>query len=247
MPEIELPPTQAELPCDDGIPMETQRHKYQMDLLIETLQPWLNQRSDGYVGGNMFVYYSLAQVKNKDFKGPDVFVVVDVPKKERLCWVVWEEGKPPDVVIELMSESTSKYDKNEKKQIYQNKMRVSEYFWFDPFKPDDFAGFYLKSGAYEPIQPNNQNLIVSDVLGLGLVRWEGQYRDVNTTWLRWATLEGELLPTEREITEQEKQRAEQAESKLKQVAVNLLQNGMSLEQVVNITGLAVEEVEKLIN
>jgi Uma2 family endonuclease len=99
--------------------METQRHKYQMDLLIETLELWLGQREDGFVSGNMFVYYSMALFRNKDFKGPDFFVVLGVPKGERRSWVVWEEGKAPDVVIELLSESTAQADKNEKKLIYQ--------------------------------------------------------------------------------------------------------------------------------
>lgn len=49
------PPTQNELPCDDGERMETQRHKWQMDLLIETLDPWLAARGEGYVNGNMFL------------------------------------------------------------------------------------------------------------------------------------------------------------------------------------------------
>jgi hypothetical protein len=40
------PPTQYELPCDDGVPMETQRHKLQMDMLIDTLSPWLAMRND---------------------------------------------------------------------------------------------------------------------------------------------------------------------------------------------------------
>ncbi|MFM6137448.1 MAG: Uma2 family endonuclease, partial [Sphaerospermopsis kisseleviana] len=203
-PSVKLPPTQLELPYDDDIPMETQRHKLQMDILIDTIQPWLNLRTDGYVGGNMFVYYSLAQLKNQSFRGPDFFAVLDVPKKERLSWVVWEEGKPPDVVIELLSESTAKNDKTEKKLIYQNQMRVSEYFWFDPFHPDDFAGFHINSGIYEPIDLNEKNQLVSTVLGLALVRWQGNYRGIDATWLRWANLEGDLFPTSQEIAEQEK-------------------------------------------
>ncbi|WP_318780926.1 hypothetical protein [Dendronalium phyllosphericum] len=63
-PYVTLPPTQAELPYDDGIPMESQRHKMQMDLLIDTFVTWLEEREDGYASGNMFVYFSLAQVKN---------------------------------------------------------------------------------------------------------------------------------------------------------------------------------------
>ena len=45
-------------------------------------------------------------------------------------------------------------------------------------------------------------------LGLTLVRWYGVYEDAEMTWLRWATLDGELLPTPQEALELERQRAE---------------------------------------
>jgi Uma2 family endonuclease len=255
---VEVPPTQDELPYDDGVPMETQRHKLQMDLLIDALQPWLDERPDGYVGGNMFVYYSMTQVRNKDFKGPDFFVVLGVPKGERKSWVVWQEDKAPDVVIELLSESTASQDKNEKKLIYQDKMRVGEYFWYDPFNPDDWAGFRLVNQAYQPIATNARNQLVSQALQLVLTRWEGNYKSVNTVWLRWATLEGELLPTgqelerrraedERRRAEDERRRAQVAESVLQRTIRNLLAQNMSLEQVAQITGLSQTEVERLGN
>ncbi|MBD2447784.1 Uma2 family endonuclease [Nostoc sp. FACHB-152] len=253
---IELPPTQAELPYDDGIPMESARHKAQMDLLIDALIPWLSQREDGFVGGNMFVYYSLAQVKNKDFKGPDFFVVLGVPKGERKSWVVWEEGKAPDVVIELLSDSTAAADKNEKKLIYQNQMRVPEYFWYDPFNPDDWAGFSIQQRVYQPLVVNERNQLLSESLGLALQRWQGNYKGIDATWLRWATLEGELLPTPEEQerhyaeqesrrAEQERQRADRAESQLLQTVRNLIAGGMTVEQVANITGLDVSAIEQL--
>ncbi|MBN3921669.1 Uma2 family endonuclease [Nostoc sp. NMS4] len=253
-PDIQLPPTQAELPDDDGIPMESQRHKAQMDLLIDAVIPWLEEREDGFIGGNMFVYYSLAQVRNKDFKWPDFFAVLGVPKGERRSWVVWEEGKTPDVVIELLSDSTAQADKNEKKLIYQNQMRVPEYFWYDPFNPNDFAGFSNEKGAYQPIAVNAQNQLVSQSLGLGLQLWQGSYKGIDATWLRWANLAGELLPTpeekerqraeqERQRAEQESQRADNAESQLLQTARNLLESGMTVEQVAKLTGLNVSEIE----
>ncbi|MDX2242024.1 MAG: Uma2 family endonuclease [Leptolyngbyaceae cyanobacterium bins.302] len=249
----DLPPTQADLPDDDGIPMETERHKAQMDLLINPLKPWLDSRSDGYVGGNMFVYYSLAQVKNQDFRGPDFFVVLGVPKGERLSWVVWEEGKSPDVVIELLSNSTAEADKHEKKLIYQNQMRVSDYFWFDPFNPDDWAGFSLQQGEYQPIPLNSQNQLVSSALKLALVQWQGAYNGIDATWIRWATLDGELLPTVEETTieqrqraDRERQRADEAEAQLLKVAQNLLATGMTISQVAGLTGLGEFVVEQLI-
>ncbi|MCB2263403.1 MAG: Uma2 family endonuclease [Candidatus Thiosymbion ectosymbiont of Robbea hypermnestra] len=211
-------PTQDDLPCCDGVPMETQRHKLQMDLLIDTMDTWLAQRSDGYVSGNMFVYFSAAQMYNQDFKGPDVFVVLDVPKRERKSWVVWEEGgKTPDVVIELLSDSTRKIDKREKKQIYQDRLRVPEYFWYDPFDPEDWAGFALRDGVYEELKRDAQDRFISQRLGLAMVPWQGVYKGVETLWLRWETLNGELVLTGQEAAEQ---RAARLAKKLRALGVD---------------------------
>jgi len=113
---------------------------------------------------------------------------------------------------------------------------------------------------------NERNQLVSQSLGLGLQRWQGKYRGVETVWLRWATLEGEVLPTaaeiahqehqraeqerqraeqERQRAEQERQRAEQVQSQLQQTVRNLLQTGMTVEQVARFTGLDVSQVEEL--
>jgi Uma2 family endonuclease len=207
---VEWPPSEDELPCDDGMPMETQRHVMQLQLLMDPLRLFWAERQDVYVGGNMFVYFSLEQVRNQDFRGPDFFAALDVPKRERKSWVVWQEGKGPDVVIELLSESTAARDKGEKKIIYQDRLRVPEYFWFDPFT-SEWAGFYLHKGVYEPIVPDVQGRLCSQLLGLALVRWEGAYQDVSIRWLRWATLEGMLLPTPQEVAAQEQQRADAAQ------------------------------------
>jgi Uma2 family endonuclease len=175
--------------------METFRHKRQMDLLIDSLDVWFLEQEQGFAGGNMFLYFSLAQVRNQDFTGPDVFVVLDVPKGERKSWVVWEEGKAPDVVIELLSPSTASHDKGKKKAIYESRLRVPEYFWFDPFAPDDLAGFRLVQGRYESILPDTHNRLTSQQMGLALVHWDGFYKGIETTWLRWAYPDGTLVPT----------------------------------------------------
>lgn len=244
-PNVVLPPSQAELPYDDDTRMDSPRHKVQIELLIDTLLPWLEQRPDGYIGGNMFVYFSMAQVRNQDFRGPDFFAVLGVPKGERLSWVVWEEDKAPDVVIELLSESTAERDKTEKKQVYQDKLRVPEYFWYDPFNPSDWAGFTLQSGVYQLLAPNAQDQLVSQAMGLALVRWQATYKDIDATWLRWATLNGELLPTPQEIAEQERQEKELVKSQLQRIVLNLLQEGMDVEQVARLTGVAETQVEQI--
>lgn len=75
--------TEDDLPDDDGIPMETERHVWQMHLLLESLKLAWKDHHDVYVGGNMLVYFSPKQQFTHDFRGPDVFVVLDVPKRER--------------------------------------------------------------------------------------------------------------------------------------------------------------------
>ena len=267
---IQMPPTQYDLPCSDGNKMETFRHKLQMDILIETLQPWLRARSDGFIGGDMFVYYSLEQVKNKDFKGPDFYAAIGVPKGERLSWVCWEEGKSPDIVIELLSPSTAKYDKTKKKDIYQDSMKVSEYYWYDPFDSNDFKGFHIQSSHYQELQPDEKGNLLSHALGLQLVRWEGVYYDIAATWLRWAYPDGTLIPSREEIciaaeanatqaqanaaqaqseaaqaqanATQAQTEAAQAQRQVQQIVENLKASGMDAAQISIVTGLSIEEI-----
>lgn len=203
--------TQHDLPCEDGIPMETERHYLQMGLLLETVQLWLAQRGSGYAGGDMFLYFSPAQVRGQYFYGPDVFVALDVPRGERKSWVIWQEGKGHDVVIELLSESTGNYDKTLKKRIYHNQVHVPEYYWYDPFDPDDWAGFRSDGVDYRPLPRDSLGRMLSPQLQLFLLRWHGVYRGVEAVWLRWATLDGELLLTGYEHADQERQRANQAQ------------------------------------
>jgi Uma2 family endonuclease len=210
-----LPPTQDDLPCDDGMPMESQRHYSQMSLLIECMERHLAQQDHGFTAGNMFVYFSAAQLRGQDFRGPDFFVVLDVPKGERKSWVVWEEGKGPDVVIELLLESSRDRDKQEKKQVYQNQIRVPEYFWFDPFNPQDFAGFVLRDGIYQTLAPDEHGRLHSGRMDLALTLWHGVFRNIETDWLRWATPDGVVLPTYAEF---QQQRAEEAAQRVNQQA-----------------------------
>lgn len=195
----EPPPTQDDLPCDDGVPMETFRHKRQMDFLIDAMDDWLERRGNGFAGGNMFMYYSLSQAKNNDFVGPDFFIALDVPLGERKSWVGWEEGKNPDLVIELLSTSTKKYDKTEKKERYARLLRVPEYFWFDPWNPNDFAGFVLNGGGYRPLEPDARGWLYSKQLDLYLGHWEGRYKGIDAIWIRWFTKDGEVVPTEGDL------------------------------------------------
>ena len=235
---VTLPPSADRLPCDDGIPMETHRHVLQMRLLMEPLEDFWAGR-EFFVGGNMFVYFSPEQVRKHDYRGPDVFVVLDVERRNRQAWVVWEEGKGPDVVIELLSESTAAFDKTEKKRIYQDRLRVPEYFWFDPFGAE-LAGFALNDAVYEPMEADERGNLVSRRLGLALARWHGEYGGAQAEWLRWASMEGDLVPTPQERARAEALRAVEASQR----AVEASQRAVEASQYAETERLRAEDAER---
>ena len=90
-----------------------------MNVLISAVTLAYQEREDYFAGGNMFVYYSSEQARNRYYKGQDFFVALNVDgKKERQGWVVWEEGgRYPDVIVELMSPSTANQDQGKKKDL----------------------------------------------------------------------------------------------------------------------------------
>jgi Uma2 family endonuclease len=210
-PDIPVPPPgEYELPSDDGEPMETNEHRLQMVLLIQSLKQAWAERDDFFVAGNMFVYFSETQVKHNDFRGPDVFVVLGTSRRSRKSWVAWgEEGKLPDVVIELLSHRTRHIDRGEKMRIYSRVWRTPEYFLYDPIS-HEFEGYRLDATTleYAPIVPDSIGDLESKVLHLRLGVREGLFEDVRWPWLRWLDQKGTPLPTPQEHADAERQRAD---------------------------------------
>ena len=229
-----LPPT--DLIFDDGEPLETNRHRIAMNVLIRSAFWALTQRgrTDFFVGGNMFVYYSSRQVRNENYRGPDFFAALGVEgEQERQGWVVWEEeGHYPDVIIELLSDSTAAVDKGPKKDIYERTFRTPDYFVFDPFDPASLQGWHLAPGqGYQALTPNEQGWLWSEMLDLWVGPWEGviiREPAVGTcAWLRFYDADGNLVPLPEEA---EEQRAQQAEAQLEQAESQLEQTESQLEQ-----------------
>uniref|UniRef100_B8HML6 Putative restriction endonuclease domain-containing protein n=1 Tax=Cyanothece sp. (strain PCC 7425 / ATCC 29141) TaxID=395961 RepID=B8HML6_CYAP4 len=201
--EIQFPPGDL---WSDEPPLETELHLRQLMLLIQCLEAWWSQRNDFYAFGNLTVYYSPQQRKSEFFRGPDFFVVLGTERKPRKSWVVWEEGgRYPNVIVEILSDSTAQTDRGLKKQIYQDIWRTPEYFWFDPYTLE-LAGFALVDGDYEPLHPNPQGWLWSKQLELFL--------GVQGDQLRFFSPQGQLLPTPQEQVAIEQQQKELAQQQL---------------------------------
>jgi Uma2 family endonuclease len=215
---IPLPP--ADLIFEDGIPMESPWHRSQMNLLIDLTHEHFRTlgRTDYYTGGNMFLYFSAEQVKSRTYRGPDYFTVLRVdPSRSREGWVVWEEqGRYPDLIVELLSKSTRQEDLGQKKDLYEQTFRTPEYFCFGP--DGEMLGWSLAEGRYRPIAPREHGRMWSEVLQAYLGRWEGWFQDIEALWLRLYDAGGRLVPLPAEEAEIERQRAEAAEQRARQEA-----------------------------
>jgi Uma2 family endonuclease len=202
------PPSSSEFVLEPGEPMETDRHLHQMMVLLESLDHAWRDRNDFYIGANTWLYFSETQAKKNDFRSPDLMIVLDTTRRERRCWVVWEEdGKSPDVVIELLSPSTEHIDRGEKKRIYSRLLRTLEYFLFDPYT-GVLEGFDLNAERdYVPKIPDAEGRLYSNQLKLLLGTSRSVLFGTEVDWLRWMTPEGTVLPMPQEAAQVEAERA----------------------------------------
>ena len=233
-----MPPT--DLIFDAGEPLESNRHRIAMNVLIAAVHEAFAGRQDYFTGGNMFVYFSREQVLNQNFQGPDFLVALNVDgTKERQGWVMWEEGGCyPNMIVEFLSPSTAHEDLSTKKDFYEQTFRLPDYFVYDPFEPDSLRGWRLKVQRYEELTKDDRGWLWCDSLGLWLGTWEGTLQQETATWLRFFDADGnlillpeELAKIERQRAEDERQRAEEARSELEALKARLREKGIDLESL----------------
>jgi hypothetical protein len=148
--------------------------------------------------------------------------VKQTEQRPRRSWVVWEEdGKYPDLIIELLSDSTASVDRTLKKELYQDRFRTPEYFWFSP-DTLELAGFRLIGHQYEAIAANESGWLWSEELNLFL--------GIHDQKLRYFTLECDLVPTPTEASLQERQRANQERQRANQERQRANQERQRAEQ-----------------
>jgi Uma2 family endonuclease len=202
---LRLPERRNDYPTSDGKPMgETDWHRKLMNILIETLEAFFaGQRV--YVSGNLLLFYEPGN--RRRHVSPDVFVVRGVDNHLRDNYLLWEERRGPQVVIEVTSASTAQEDQTTKRALYRDTLGVREYFLFDPYGEwldPPLQGFRLRKGMYQPIRSRHGRL-VSSVLKLHL---EGDGEMLRL----WDPRTGKWLPTPAERLEQEAQARAESEA-----------------------------------
>ncbi|MBN1606124.1 MAG: Uma2 family endonuclease [Polyangiaceae bacterium] len=215
-----VPPDVSHLVTEDDAPVDSIFQEKQMRLLVEPLySSW--RPLDAHGAPRPFVAAAdvgiFASVHERAIV-PDVLLALDVEvpdefwRKDRRSYYLWEFGKPPEVVVEIVSNREG--DELEGKRASYSKLRIAHYVVFDhlrllgsmPLRIFELRGDLLVPAA-EPIFPR---------LGLALTSWTGRFEGKQADWLRWCCADGTLIPTGEERAEQERERAEQERERAEQ-------------------------------
>jgi Uma2 family endonuclease len=220
--QLTIQHSNLDYPSSDGRPMaETDLHRIMMFDAIEALKAHF-AGNPVYVTGNLLVFYQPGDKRRHI--SPDCMVVKGVEPAPRLNYLTWEEGKSPDVVIEITSKTTRSEDIKKKFEIYRTILRVREYFLFDPtgdYLIPQLQGYRLVEDQYVPIEGSAGRLF-SEELGLYLEGeknpvWEALWKKRTKSkgpfqQLRLVEPEtGRWLPTVAESLQNDRRRAEDAE------------------------------------
>ncbi len=222
--EYDISKAVQNLVTEDDEPVDNPFSEKQQRLLTDALYsswtpPKDEEHPDGartfWAAANVGIFPSIHQPP----LAPDVFLSVDVnaPENwhENRAYFMWEYGKAPEVVIEIVS--NRKGGELGNKKLHYVRMGVQYYIVFDPKRrlSDEvlqcfvsFGGkFVLMDEAYFP------------EMELKLTLWHGAFERKEDTFLRWCDGSGELLLTGNERAEKATARADKMAAKLRELGI----------------------------
>jgi Uma2 family endonuclease len=202
-------PDANQLVTEDDTPVDNFASEKQQRLLVGSLYS-SRQNQTFLAAANVGIYHTDGEAPIV----PDIFLSLDVQvpqnwwEKQNRCYMVWRFGKPPEVVIEIVSNKEGN-ELGKKLEIYEH-MRVSYYIVYDPTQQlgQPLRIYELRGRRY--FETTETWL---EQVDLGLTLWEGEFEGRQDIWLRWCYKDGNILLTGDERASQAEQRASEAEQR----------------------------------
>lgn len=212
---IEIPiPDISHLTTEDDTPVDNIFSEKQQRLLTESLYTsWRPVRARPFVAlANVGMFYTV----NEQAVVPDVLVSLDVElpaelwEKKHRSYFIWEYGKPPDVVVEIVSNRQGG-ELTRKKRLYAQ-LGIAYYLVYDP-------GLHLGETPLYLFERRGAEYVQTRKTWLGVQLWKGVYEEQTAVWLRWCDQEGSLIPTGAEAVAHERTRAEKLAEQLRALGI----------------------------
>ena len=192
------------------------------------------QKPDVYISGNLMMYDIEGPLRTA--ASPDVLVSFAIGQKERRTYKVWEEGKPPDFVMEFSSKRTYQKDLAWKVEHYAS-MGIPEYFLYDVdrrYLPIPLMGYRLVEGTYTEVSTAGNDVLHSEVLNLDFHLLDEGFGLYDPDAKEW------LLTSEEAAID----RAQQAEVRAQQAEYRAHQEVQAREKAEDRTQQEIEAREK---
>ncbi len=202
-------------PESDGKPIaETDLHIDEIIRMRHILKSHFAENPNVYLSGNIMMYYEEGVIQSS--VSPDILVTFGIGKKRRRTYKTWEEGKPPDFVMEFSSRGTNKDDLDNKVELYA-RIGISEYFLYDAerrYLPSYLMDYRLVDGKYVEILQQPDGGFFSETLNLTIHLQDDTIGVYDPTTEKW------LLSAE-ERAEQEAEARQKAEAEVERLREEL--------------------------
>jgi Uma2 family endonuclease len=208
-PPAEYLPDYEQFVTEDDAPVDNFFSEKQQRLLTEPLYSARMAERLGrplLAAANVGVFYGEGQpaIVPDALVSLDVELAADLWPKANRSYFIWRFGKPPDAVVEIVSNREGG-ELGSKRERYAQ-LGVAYYVVFDPQRvlgEEMLRCYELRGRTYAPCAGG----WLGDI-GLGVRLWEGEYEGVKAVWLRWCDREGNVIPTGAELAEAERAQAE---------------------------------------
>ena len=224
-------PDYDKLVTEDDKPVDSIYSERQHQLLTSRLiDSWKGPGEGGpfWISTDVALFYG----SSEPAFSPDVLLSLgvspprgDPKRKENHSYYMWKYLKPPDAIIEVVS-NTAGGELTTKLKGYARIGAIYYVVW-DPFLylgDKKLNCFALERGKYVPCE------CWFPELELGVKVWDGVYADIQATYLRWCDQQGKLIPTGAERADQEKQRADEEKHRADKLAEKLRALGIDPDQ-----------------